>query len=601
MNIAIDTKLDFKPIREDSKNIYMFANFDSISDIVSYIKNNEIVINKIVNSLSICTSTYIITKREFEFNNVFSLNNTDLDSIIKNIEKNRIPSKEKIWNRKYSDEQIKSKFPKMSKMDYIRSKKIDSNLVALEYFGKTTTYGELNLQSIEYAEKLKALGVKEEDAVTLCLPNTPELVKLMYAINELGAVCNNIFPICTAKEIEYCANALNSKILFVLDSHMKSVNSIINKTTLQTVIYVTPFESIPALNTPYNFLQKLKGFRPKNKKYISFNNFLKTKGEKFLKPNHIENRITSIQYTSGTTGNPKAVILTDDTFNARAYQYEQIDVGLIPGGRFLHCIPSCGKAFGEFLIHLGLTNGMCNVLVPKFSSDDLINMFKKYHIQGMSMTPIGWLHIIESPEFDDIDLSDFMLASLGGDGAIEKMIKQISDALRSKGFNGNAILGAGATELGAAFSTTTVNNNKMGSSGQLLLGNTVKIINENNKECGFIDEEGNLTVLCRKNQLIKIADKNYCPTLLEIEINKCPFIKYAYVVVPTNSEKKIRICYTTYSDYNKEINKNDVLNFIPNELKNYTEIFCVKEIPQAGGLKVDKEKLSNNIEDLIIN
>ena len=76
MNIAIDTKLDFKPIREDSKNIYMFANFDSISDIVSYIKNNniivvvtnnEIVINKIVNSLSICTSTYIITKRQYGF------------------------------------------------------------------------------------------------------------------------------------------------------------------------------------------------------------------------------------------------------------------------------------------------------------------------------------------------------------------------------------------------------------------------------------------------------------------------------------------------------------------------------------------------------
>ena len=72
---------------------------------------------------------------------------------------------------------------------------------------------------------------------------------------------------------------------------------------------------------------------------------------------------------------------------------------------------------------------MCNVLVPKFTSDDLIDMFKKYHIQGMSMIPIGWLHIIENPEFNNIDLSDFMLASLGGDGAIEKMIKAISEAL----------------------------------------------------------------------------------------------------------------------------------------------------------------------------
>ena len=172
----------------------------------------------------------------------------------------------------------------MTKMDYIRSKGINPYLVALEYFGKTTSYGELEKQVVSYAEKLTALGVKEGDAVTLCLPNTPELVKLMYAVDELGAVCNNIFPICTAGEIEYCVNTLKSTILFVLDSHMKSVDSIINKTTLKTVIYVSPFESISALNIPYNFSQKLKGLHPKNIKYQSFKSFLKIKGKKFSKP-----------------------------------------------------------------------------------------------------------------------------------------------------------------------------------------------------------------------------------------------------------------------------------------------------------------------------
>ena len=70
------------------------------------------------------------------------------------------------------------------------------------------------MQAVSYAEKLTALRVKEGDVVTLSLPNTPELIKLIYAIDELGAVCNNIFPVCTAKEIKYCVNTLKPKTLF---------------------------------------------------------------------------------------------------------------------------------------------------------------------------------------------------------------------------------------------------------------------------------------------------------------------------------------------------------------------------------------------------
>lgn len=574
-----------------------------------------------------------------KYDNVFNFNyKSDIFNLIDNIAKNRVPSKEKIWNRSYTNEQLNAEFPKMTKMDYIRSKHINSNLVALEYFGKTSTYGELDKVAIEYAEKLVTLNVSEGDSIALCLPNTPELIKLMCAIDECGAICNNIFPICTAKEIEYCVNTLQSKILFVLDSNMKLVDSVLENTSLEKVIYVTPFESLPVLKIPYDVSQKLKGFRPKNKKYQSFNDFLKTKGTKFTKPKYVENRISSIQYTSGTTGSPKPVILTDDTYNARAYQYEQLEVGITGGGRFLHCIPACGKAFGEFTIHLGLTNGLCNVLVPKFTTDDLIDMFKKYHIQGMSMTPIGWLHIIESPVFENIDLNDFMLASMGGDGAIEKMVKLIQDSLQRKGFKGNAILGSGATELGVTFSTNTAVSNKMGSSGKLLLGNTVKIINEDGEECsynengtiyynavyqsvgylnnmklnkteygidlgdyGYIDDEGNLTVLCRKNQLILINGKYYCPTTLEIAINKCLFVKYGYVVEPQNSKYKVRVCYTTYENCDNKINNDELLDYLPDEIKEYTEIHRIKEIPQAGGLKVDKEKLSLNIDDLLVN
>ena len=646
MRILVDNQVQVKSNSTAYESVY--ENFKVIKDIVSYIKDNSInivvtndskIINAITSSLSISTSTYIITTEKYSEENIFVVDNfNDIENIIDDISEFRKPSKEKIWNRYYTDEQLSIPFPKMSKIEFIRSKNILSDKIALEYFGKTTTYGKFDKQVIEYARKLSELDVKLGDAVTLCLPNTPELVVLMYAIDEIGGVCNNIFPITTSKNIEYCVNTLKSKVLFVLDSNLKLVDEIVSNTSLEKVIYITPFESLPALKIPYEMSQRLKGFRQKNGKYISFSQFLKLNGTDYIKPEYEENRMSSIQYTSGTTGLPKAVILSDDSFNARAHQYEQVNVNLEFDFRFLHCIPACGKAFGEFTLHLGLTNGLCNVLVPKFTADELVNMFKKYHIQGMSMTPIGWLHMIENEDFKALALSDFMLASLGGDGAIEKVMSDIHSGLQEQCFKYNAILGSGATELGVTFSTNTNDVNKLGTSGHLLLGNSVKIINDNDEECnyneigtvlyhsvyqsqgyltnnginklddyidlgdyGFIDEEGFLTVLGRKSDRIFINGIMYSPTILEIEVNKCSFVKYAYVVKPNNSNFKVRICFTSKENYNNvSINITELLNYVPQEIRDYTEIYRVTEIPQAGGLKIDKEKLSGNIDDLIV-
>lgn len=605
---------------------------NEITNIVEYTKKNDIIIyiglpNPLVDiiksSISISSSTYIIN------------NLSDICSQVQKIEKNRKPYKEEIWNRKYDDSQLTTPFPQMTKSDFVRSKKIDGSLTALEYFGVKTSYDEYERDSNDYSEILETLGVKRGDSIDLCLPNTPETMKLVAAINKKGAVCNNIFPLSGPEEIKFCSNLMKSKIGFVLDSRYKDLRKIIDKTNLDKVFLVTPFESLPKLRAPYDAMQKLKGFRPKDSGYGSFDDFKNTFKTKFVEPGYESNRLTSIQYTSGTTGDPKAVLLTDDTYNARAHQYEQLNVGLNEGVRFLQCLPICGKAYGEFTMHLGLSNGANNILVPKFTSNDLVKLIKKYDIQGITMPPIAWLHVIDSPEFKKLDLSDFKLATVGGDGSIAKYINMIQSGLEKQGFKGTVILGSGGTELGVTFSTNTKDYNEAGTSGYILKGNHCRIINDNGEDVGYnergriyydsvspctgyaneninlnrlnngidlgdsaiINERGMLTVTGRIEDEININGKMISPMEIEEKINECPYLKYGYVVKGENDT--IRICYTTYEDYDG-IDMNSVLmNYVPESIIDLVECYRLNTIPETPGLKVDRKRLSGSIDDLL--
>ncbi len=609
------------------------------SDIDIIITNNELIISEVFSSLSIGTSTYVISS-DLTINNKNAYTAYDVPELINTIDYitkyRRKPSEEKRWNRHYTDEQLRKPFPEMTKNDYIRSKNINPELVSLEYFSNSITYGQRETLITDYASKLEFLGVKPGDSVSLCMPNTTESLLIGQAISEKRAITNNIFPLSSPEEMLHCLNLMKSKIAFIFDAQYKNLRKIIDKTYLDKVYLLTPFESLPYLNYPYNAIQKMKGFRPKDSGYGTFSEFLSLPSKKFIVPMYEKNQLSGVQFTSGTSGLPKAVGETDDMFNARAHQYEQVNVGLGPGLRFAQCLPICGKAYGEFTMHLGLSNGACNVLFPKFSSSDLPKLIKNNKIQGITLPPIAWLHVIDMPEFKKLDLSNFKLATIGGDGAIKKYINMIQAGLEKQGFKGKAILGSGGTELGVTFSTNTFDSNTMGTSGPLMVGNNCVIRNSNGEECdygqmgavyydavnpspgyldgskyiktkdgidlgdyGFIDTNGNLTVAGRRSDMIEVCGELISPMKLEEIINYCPFVKYGYVVRSQTPGKKIRICYTTYEDCIGVNVDDEVFHSVPSNLRSITEIFRVTMIPETSGLKVDRAKLAGDISEIL--
>jgi long-chain acyl-CoA synthetase len=76
-------------------------------------------------------------------------------------------------------------------------------LVALDFFGATTTYHQLGEQVAKAAEGLRGLGIRPGDRVALILPNCPQHVVAFYAVLRLGAVVVEHNPLYTAEEMAY--------------------------------------------------------------------------------------------------------------------------------------------------------------------------------------------------------------------------------------------------------------------------------------------------------------------------------------------------------------------------------------------------------------
>ena len=91
------------------------------------------------------------------------------------------------------------------------------NNIALEYFDTKYTYKELIKKIDEVAISLTKLKIVENECVTICMPNIPEAIFTIYAVNKIGAICNIIHPLSSLNEIEYAIKETASTTIIATD------------------------------------------------------------------------------------------------------------------------------------------------------------------------------------------------------------------------------------------------------------------------------------------------------------------------------------------------------------------------------------------------
>ena len=108
--------------------------------------------------------------------------------------------------------------------------------IAMDFMGKHITYKYMIDQINLCAKSLRILGIRENDKVTIAMPNCPQAIYMLYATNLVGAIANMIHPLSAEKEIENYLNMSGSVMVVTLDQFYHKIEAIRQNTRVQNVI-----------------------------------------------------------------------------------------------------------------------------------------------------------------------------------------------------------------------------------------------------------------------------------------------------------------------------------------------------------------------------
>lgn len=399
---------------------------------------------------------------------------------------------DKPWLKYYNENVISEVLPQKTIYEYLIEKNINNlEKKAIEYYGNTLTYKELISKIDDCANAFVSYGVKKGDIVTICMPTTPEMVLMFYALSKIGAVSNMVDLRKSPKEIEEYTQEVNSKLFIGIDLIKDKLDEIKTNTSVEEVITVSPYESF---KQPLKNILKMRDklneeVRVKKHDFIKWDTFINNGKEKsFSIPIKYEPHLpVAIVHTGGTTGKSKGVILSNDNINKCARQCEISGLNFKDKGTWLDIMPPFivyGVGNG---LHLPLSMGMKVILMPSFDPKKYDDILLKHRPNYMAGVPSHYGYLVNSKKLDNVDLSFIKTPIVGGDKMDYNLEVQVNEFLKNHNCDSKIIKGYGMSEVDAAVSVCINNDvNKLKSVGIPLSHTTIGVFDpETNEELPY--------------------------------------------------------------------------------------------------------------------
>lgn len=327
------------------------------------------------------------------------------------------------------------------------------------YYNNTLNWNQVSEMIDLAAAALVANGVKKGDRVIVCAPNMPQCISAIYAINKIGAIASMLHPLSVASEAQYAKDLVGAKFAFCFDVSEKAFANMEDL----TLVKCPTAQYFP--KTPYGFIanmlykKKIKGKTAKAvgvKKLISWSDFLK-EGKAYLAENEIvaetDPMATAVtMMTGGTTGNPKAVMLSNYAINNLSYEvYDVVDTVIEKeidpdNDAMLTALPVFhGFGFG-MCMHYSIIVGQPQALFPQFDAKMCSDAIKKYHINYVFGVPDFFEKVYKAGYLHGIDMSTMKLIGSGGDVVPYSLTEKMDRLLKENGSKFHFATGYGLTE-----------------------------------------------------------------------------------------------------------------------------------------------------------
>ena len=344
------------------------------------------------------------------------------------------------------------------------------NVIAYDFMGSHTNYRRCVEEIHACARALRAAGVKENDRVTIAMPNAPQAISMFYAVNMVGAIANMIHPLSAEGEIEFYLNDSKSVAALTLDQfYGKFANIRQNTPALKTLIVASIKDALnPVMKLGYALTEGKKVPKlPEDGSYITWKQFI-ANGKSFTgdpRVNRVGAQPAVILYSGGTTGVTKGILLSNLNFNALGAQIIATNPIFTVGDKMLSIMPMF-HGFGLGVsIHSMLVNGGRCVLVPRFTPQTYAELLRKHKPNFIAGVPTLYEALLRLDGLDDLDLSCLKGMFSGGDSLPVELKKRIDAFLKDHKATIEVREGYGTTECVTASCLTPSGLAREGSIG----------------------------------------------------------------------------------------------------------------------------------------
>ncbi len=508
------------------------------------------------------------------------------------------------------------------------------------------TYGQFNERVNDLAKGLLAIGITKGDHVGIWARNIPDWLTFMFATAKIGAVLVTVNTSYRSHEVEYVLKQSDMKALAIID-RFRDVDYL-------QVIY----ELIPELRTSGRGRLRSKNFpHLKSVIYIGQEKHrgMYNTNELMLLGSHSPDAelqeimgtvrsddVVNMQYTSGTTGFPKGVMLTHKNI---------LNNGLSIGDRqkFTHkdrlCLPV--PLFHCFGIVLGvmavLTHRATHVMIEVFDPLLVLAAVQKEKCTALYGVPTMFIAEYTHPMFDMFDMSSLRTGIMAGSTCPVEAMKKVVDDMHC--YQITSVYGL--TEASPGMTQTTVDDSlelRVETVGKSFPGVEVRVVDpETNEpvppdtvgeiccrgynimkgyykmaeetkkaidEGGWLhsgdlatcDENGYYRITGRLKDMIIRGGENIYPREIEEFIHVIPGVKDAQVVgIPDEKYGEIVGAFVIL-DEGADLTEEDIRDYAVSKIARYKvpkHIFFVEEYPLTGSGKIQKYKLREMAVELI--